>query len=369
MRSIKVVVVRESSPPEPPPLPPGYGANLPDRLPVSKGRAFYVATSGSDSSPGTINQPWRTVQKALDTLGAGQIAYVRGGTYSQNLVMARAGTAMAPITIRNYPGESVVLRPGTGETDNYPLRLDSAAFVRFQGLVVEGATGPSTANVFAFGDAHDIELSNCEDRGSERQGFFSERTTSSIQIIGCYIHDNGGKGPANGDHNIYVEGHHHLIAGCLIKNAPNGFDVQIYPSSDGVIVTENTIVGALLDGIIVGSAGETTTNNAMLVDNVIAFNGRYGVSTFWAGPMGTGNIATTNVVWGNTVGQLDGDGITYTANTIADPRFVDRGNGNLHLQAGCPAIDTGLIGYALTHDLDGAVRPQGKGADIGTYER
>ena len=62
-------------------------------------------------------------------------------------------------------------------------------------------------------------------------------------------------------------------------------------------------------------------------------------------------------------------GITYTANTIADPRFVDRGNGNFHLQAGSPAIDTALIGYALTEDLDGAGRPQGGGPDIGSYER
>ena len=62
-------------------------------------------------------------------------------------------------------------------------------------------------------------------------------------------------------------------------------------------------------------------------------------------------------------------GITYTANTIADPRFVDRRHGNFHLQAGSPAIDTALIGYALTDDLDGAGRPQGAGPDIGTYER
>src|SRR5215218_1069247 len=133
-----------------------------------------------------------------------------------------------------------------------PLQIGSgAAYVRFQGLVFEGATGPSTANVYASGSAHDIELSSCEDRYSQRQGFFSEATTASIQIIDCYIHDNGGSGPTAGDHNLYVEGRHQLIADCLIKNAPNGFDVQIYPSSDGVIVTESTIVGALRDGIII----------------------------------------------------------------------------------------------------------------------
>jgi Right handed beta helix region/Protein of unknown function (DUF1565) len=373
MKSIKVVVAGEPSPPPVPPrpLPPGYGVKVPARLPPSTGPAFYVSVSGSDSNPGTLGSPWRTVQKALDTLGPGQIAYVRRGTYTQNLVMTRAGTPTAPITIRNYPGETVVLRAGSGAKDNnYPLQLQSgAAYVRFRGLVVEGATGPSTANVYASEGAHDIEFSACEDRKSQRQGFFTDRTTSSIQIIDCYIHDNGGSGPPNGDHNLYVEGKHHLIADCLIKNAPNGFDVQIYPSNDGVIVTENTIVGALLDGIILGSGADSTTNNATLIDNVIAFNGRYGISTYWGGAMGTGNVASTNVVWRNALGQLDGDGITYTANTIADPRFVDRVNGNFHLRAGSPAVDTALIGYALPYDLNGTGRPQGLGPDIGAYER
>jgi hypothetical protein len=306
----------------------------------------------------------------LDTLTAGQIAYIRAGTYSQNLVMTRAGSAAAPITIRNYPGEAPVLRPGSGETDNYPLQVGSgAAYVRFQGLVIEGATGPSTANVYAWGDAHDIELSDCVDRDSQRQGFFSDSATASIQIIGCFIHDNGGSGPTHLDHNVYMEGGHHLIANSLIADAPNGSDVQIYPSSTGVIVTENTIVGAGLDGIILGSDGETTTNNLTIVDNVIAFNRRNGIGTYWGGSVGSGNLATMNVVWGNTAGDLTGNGITYTANAVADPRFVDRANGNYHLQNGSPGRDTAIVGYVLSDDLDGITRPQGLGPDIGAYER
>jgi hypothetical protein len=310
------------------------------------------------------------VQKALNTLQAGQVAYVRAGTYAENLLLSRSGSASAPFTVRNYPGERPVLQAGSGQSDNMPLQLgNGAAYVRFQGLIFQGATGPSTTDIDAWGNAHDIELSACEIRGSERQGFFSEASTSSIQILGCNIHDNGGSGPTQLDHNVYMQGHGHVIANCRIANAPNGFDVQIYPSSDHIIVTENTIVGAFRDGIIVGSDGGGTTSNLTIVNNVIAFNGRYGISTYWGGTVGTSNVATMNVVWGNGAGQLVGNGITYTANTIADPRFVDRTGGNFHLQAGSPAIDGGQIEYALPDDLDGAARPQGTGPDIGTYER
>ena len=310
------------------------------------------------------------MQKALNTLQAGQVAYLRAGAYSQNLVLTRGGTASAPFTVRNYPGEQPVLRPGTGQSDNMPLQLgNGAAYVRFQGLVIEGATGPSTTNVYAWGNAHDIELSKCELRGSQRQGFFSEASTSAIQILGCNIHDNGGSGPTQLDHNVYMQGQRHLLANCRIANAPNGFNVQIYPSSDRIIVTENTIVGAFRDGIIVGSQGQETTTNLTIVNNVIAFNGRYGISTYWGGSVGTGNLATKNVAWGNSSGDLVGTGITYQSNTIADPRFVNRAQGNFRLQPGSPGIDTGMIGYALEDDLDGAGRPQGIGPDIGSYER
>jgi parallel beta helix pectate lyase-like protein/uncharacterized protein DUF1565 len=329
-----------------------------------------VSTTGSDSNPGTIDQPWQTVQKAMSTLQAGQIAYVREGTYSQNLFLNRAGTPTAPFTIRNYPGERAILQPGTGQSDNMPLKLgNGAAYVRLQGLVFEGATGPSTTNVYAAGSSHDIELSDCELTGSQRQGFFSGANTRSIQIIGCNIHDNGGSGPLQLDHNLYLQGTGHLLANSRIANARNGFNVQIYPSSDHVIVTQNTIVGALRDGIIVGSDGGGTTTNLTIVNNVIAFNGRYGISTFWGGVEGTGNLATRNVAWGNLQGQLAGTGIDYVENSIANPLFVDLLLGNLHVLLGSPAIDTAQIEYALRSDLDGELRPQGLGPDIGSYER
>jgi Right handed beta helix region len=310
------------------------------------------------------------VQKALDTLQPGQIAYVRGGVYAQNLFLRRAGTATAPFTIRNYPGEVAVLAAGTGQSDNMALEMgNGAAHVRFQGLVFTGATGTSTTDIYATGNAHDIELSNCEITGSQRQGFFSGQSTSGIQILDCNIHDNGGGGPIHLDHNMYVQGHGHLIADCRIANAPNGSDLQIYPSSDGVIVTENTIVGAMLDGIILGGDGGGSSTNATLANNIVAFNGRYGISTYWGGAEGTGNLATHNIAWGNVTGQLAGSGIDWIDNTITDPLFVDLLLGNLHVLVGSPAIDTAKEEYALTEDLDGVARPQGAGPDIGSYER
>ena len=40
---------------------------------------FYVSKTGSDFSPGTEASPWRTIQKAADTIGPGDTAWVREG--------------------------------------------------------------------------------------------------------------------------------------------------------------------------------------------------------------------------------------------------------------------------------------------------
>lgn len=42
---------------------------------------YYVAVDGSDSNPGTIDQPFATLQQAIDLAEPGELVYVRGGIY------------------------------------------------------------------------------------------------------------------------------------------------------------------------------------------------------------------------------------------------------------------------------------------------
>lgn len=72
-------------------------------------RNYYVATNGVDSNPGTLNQPFQTIQKAASIMVAGDAAYVRAGTYRETVTPARSGTQMAPITFQPYNGESVTI--------------------------------------------------------------------------------------------------------------------------------------------------------------------------------------------------------------------------------------------------------------------
>jgi parallel beta-helix repeat protein len=77
-------------------------------------RIYYVdGRLGSDINTGDKDQPWRTIQKAIDTLIAGDMVYVRGGQYDgiqTGWKFRNSGTQQQPITLSNYPGEQVVFR-------------------------------------------------------------------------------------------------------------------------------------------------------------------------------------------------------------------------------------------------------------------
>src|SRR5262249_20198687 len=62
---------------------------------------YYVATTGNDSNPGTLDQPFATLQKGVNVALPGDTVYIRGGTYrivtpatsSAGISMTRSGTS------------------------------------------------------------------------------------------------------------------------------------------------------------------------------------------------------------------------------------------------------------------------------------
>ncbi len=78
-------------------------------LHASSGNTYYVSKSGNDNNPGTIEKPWLTITKAANTLVAGDTAYVRKGTYKEQVTVKNSGSAGKYITFSVYPGETVIL--------------------------------------------------------------------------------------------------------------------------------------------------------------------------------------------------------------------------------------------------------------------
>ena len=79
------------------------------------GENYCVATNGDDRNPGTsLDQPFASVQHAVDTMRPGDTCYIRGGVYHEAVDLCRkAGVAGHPITLTSYKDEKVTLSGAT----------------------------------------------------------------------------------------------------------------------------------------------------------------------------------------------------------------------------------------------------------------
>ncbi len=329
--------------------------------------ARWVAPGGADANAGTKDAPWATIGASLAKLTPGQTLVVAAGTYQEHVSATVAGTAADPILVQAAPGAAPVIHPP--DSDSVIEVGSGAGFVVFDGLTFEGARGASSTDIYVSGTAHDITFRNCVARGSARQGFFSERTTANVVVDGCTFAGNGGQGPDNLDHNLYVEGSGHQIVNNVIAGATNGYGIQVYPVAHDVAIINNTIVGNRA-GIVVGSEEGGQTRNVTIANNIIAFSQRTGISPYWGdGVVGTGNVARNNVLFRNRGGDLDRSlpGLRYVANRIGDPKFVDRAAGDFRLRAGSAANGIAAPGLGPDTDRRGTSRSP-SAPDAGAFE-
>lgn len=94
----------------PSPSPSTNPSPSPSTSPPPTGTLF-VATNGNDANPGTLAQPFLTIQRAVDLVQPGGTIAVRGGTYqpSVTIKILKDGTSGSPITLTAYNGERVII--------------------------------------------------------------------------------------------------------------------------------------------------------------------------------------------------------------------------------------------------------------------
>lgn len=74
------------------------------------GQTYYVAPNGSDTNNGTLSSPWRTIQKAANTVVAGDTVLVREGIYQEFVTIKTSGSKTnGYITFQAYPGEHPII--------------------------------------------------------------------------------------------------------------------------------------------------------------------------------------------------------------------------------------------------------------------
>jgi hypothetical protein len=150
---------------------------------------YYVDDTGSDSNPGSISQPFRTIEHAANQLNAGDTLYVREGLYEESaLIWNRHGTSSAWIVIENYPNESpTVDASGTNESG---IIINESSYIYLGGLEVIDA---DKSGIFMW-DAHDVHVAWNVVHGNHFFGIHAGTDdyglTYNIRIEGNEVYDN-----------------------------------------------------------------------------------------------------------------------------------------------------------------------------------
>jgi hypothetical protein len=213
---------------------------------------LYVATNGSDSNPGTLSAPLKTIQRAVDLAQPGTTIQVRGGTYapSSNIQLLKSGSAGQPITLRGYNGERVVI---DGENMPYTPGAVGSSIPRAQrGAVhIEGdhwrligleiIHGPY--GVFAL-DTGDNVFDRLVTRDNYESGFHLQGASANNQILNLDSHGNRDprKNGESADGLAVKEGSGtgNVVRGArLWNNSDDGLDFWMFDASP--ILVENTL--------------------------------------------------------------------------------------------------------------------------------
>ncbi|WOH35717.1 right-handed parallel beta-helix repeat-containing protein [Thalassotalea fonticola] len=71
---------------------------------------YFVATNGNDDNDGSIDSPFKHIQYAADKMDAGDVTYIRGGNYFEQVTLSGVnGEEEKPYTFKAYQDEKVTL--------------------------------------------------------------------------------------------------------------------------------------------------------------------------------------------------------------------------------------------------------------------
>jgi len=261
------------------------------------GIAFYVSTTGSDSNPGTVTSPWRTIQHASNSVQAGDTVYVRGGVYNESVNISVSGSATAgPIAFQTFPGEQAIV-DGTGLVPSTSgaqglINIANQSYISFQGFEIRNYQTSSASATPA--------------------GIWISGSGSNIQVLNNLIH------------NIVTAS----------ETTGNAFGIAVYGTVAPASLDRVTISGNQVYNLKTGNSESVNVDgnvtNFAITNNVIHDNDNIGIDIIGfegVAPDPAYDYARNGTVTGNTIYNISainnpGEGNQYDANGI----YVDGGS-------------------------------------------
>jgi hypothetical protein len=345
---------------------------------------LYVATTGSDSNPGTKAAPFKTILRASEVAVPDTTIHVASGTYTGGFLTRKSGTASGRIHyLADVRWGARIVPPSSSSSK---MGWDNrGAYVTIDGFEVDGSVDPTSGTIWTVGinvGGQGDVVTHCHVHHIFNHGTPSSSGGAGIlldawygfndmQALGNVVHH---AGPTSSGGGTWYHGIYQTATGVISNNlvyANAGGGVHLWHDANHITIANNTSFGNGI-GYIVGGGDYVHTSGPcdyITVINNIAFDNT-GIGFDEEGGVGTHNQFTNNLSFKNgTNWRLK---LTpHTADVTADPlfvRYVRTGGGDYRLSSVSPAIDKGRATGAPAIDFYEGSRPYGAALDIGAHE-
>jgi hypothetical protein len=245
------------------------------------GKTLYVSTTGSDTSKGTIDQPFKTITKALtSSIVAGDSIIVRGGVYTLTTTITIntniSGKQDTLCYLFAYPGERPVLDFSTQAYGSKGLQI-KAKYWYIKGFDVVGA---GDNGIYISGSFNIVEF--CSTSKNQDSGMQLGGGANNNKIINCdsFFNQDPTEGNSDGFSPKLDVGTNNYFYGCRSwQNTDDGFDGYLRPSNNITTTLDNCwsfMNGYRRDGTISPGNGNGFkmggSDNKLLEHNFILYN-------------------------------------------------------------------------------------------------
>lgn len=247
------------------------------RVGSAAGGEHYVSTQGSAAGDGSMSHPWDLVTALANpsSVRPGDTVWLRAGTYGTGRDIFRSrllGVPGAPVIVRPYPGERVIingwLQAGCCDRDPHP---DAGAYVWFWGLEFASSVKDRTgkpAGPPGWGESQVLDSADTWAPGSKfinntihdtRMGISMWTEALDAESCGNVIYNNGFQASDRGHgHGFYIQndtGTKYVTDNVIFNQFDNG--IQAY-GSDKAFVRNIVLDGNIVfnNGVIAAGRGE-----------------------------------------------------------------------------------------------------------------
>lgn len=204
------------------PLPTPVPGQMPER--PQPGDYYVDALRGSNLNPGTASAPWRTIQKAADTVVGGSTVRVRAGRYQERVRVTRPGRSGAPII---FQAEGAVRMRG------FTILADD---ITVRGFEITGTEDLWDDGVGIFVNAGHCVLEDNEIRHATRGGILLFGEMGEPGSTDCIVRNN--LLVRNGLVGIELHGDDHVIEGNeiwgTVQHHPRWANPPRWVDADGI---------------------------------------------------------------------------------------------------------------------------------------